>query len=509
MSTMRYISRPAHPIGILSRPSKWYLPIQIVFALMPCLPVAAQHYADKWHFGRDGDGLDFTPGCNPTVIVNSSMDGFEGCSSVADPVTGELLFYTNSERVWGRDEEVMPNGMIQPLPSTGQNTITQVIITPIPGSDSLYYIFTNQIQGGGFDGFGMRLASVDITLNGGNGDVVFKDSIIYTDNVSEKVTAIRHTNGTDLWVVGHEYPGNSFFAFLITSAGVQYPPVVSSAGKTYSLDNLGMDCLGEMKAAPNGDKLAVATSGQSDIEIFDFDASTGEITDPITLAAPPGTIVFESSWWYGLSFSPNNTKLYAGKQNFSDGTESIIQFDITSNDAATINASKVVISNMNDVYSLQLAPNGKIYVRRSGNYLGVINLPDLSGTACAFDPSGVNFGHPPSPPGAWGLNNYIALPSYPCQHIADGIASKERVENAVVYPNPGQDKVMVQFPDPLHTALWLELFDMTGTRVRQYRCTVGSTGCEFDVSGLASGPYIIRPASPGIGINPIQLSVAP
>ena len=451
-------------------------------------PTSGQHQADKWYFGYVGEGLDFSQECEPVVLYDGAILGWEGVSSISDPMTGDLLFYTNSEWIWNKDHQHMPNGYIQPIGVTqSQNTITQVLSVPFPGNDSLYYVFTNQIQGG-FGGFGMRLACVDISLNAGNGDVIFKDSIIYAEVVSEKLTAVPHANSTDIWVVGHEDEGNSFFAFLIGNSGLQFPPIISTVGKIHS----GMDHLGEMKASPDGTKLAVATSEHSDIELFDFDRSNGTISNPIRVAAPPGLAVPQNSWWYGVSFSPDNSKLYAGKQNFGDGTQSIIQVDVSSSDSAIINASKVVISTLDSVFSLQLAPNGKIYTRRSGNYLGALNNPNADGLACDFDPYAIDFGEAPGGfAGVWGLNNYIALEDYPCLGTAQIAGSPKPPDAFTIQPGPMPGVFTIRVPLDMTGSLHLEIADMRGATVylADLRILDGST--TMNVRHLNAGVYLV------------------
>lgn len=410
-----------------------------VWVLVTGIPplAQAQHHADKWYFGSVGDGLDFTGRCDPLPLSDGAMNGFEGCATMSDEITGDLLFYTNSANVWNSDHIPMPNGDLQPANELlNQNTITQAVIVPRPMNGSQYYIFTNQVQCGFFGGMGVRMACVDMDLQDGMGDVLFKDSIVYGTTVSEKVIAIPHSNGVDTWVVGHEYPDNRFFALRVDASGIVGPAAVSIAGKVYG--GLSMDCIGEMKASPDGSMIAVVTSGQPDIELFNFDQATGTLTAPLLIEAAGGfgTTPSNNSWWYGVAFSADNSKLYAGRQNFDDGTPSVIQADVSSGDQTAINASLTSISTLSDVYSLQLAPNGRIYLRRAGHYLGAINQPNNAGIACDLDPQAIDFGHEQGLMGTWGLNNFIAPTSYPCS--ITGLEERTSAIPAWLAPNPIQ-----------------------------------------------------------------------
>lgn len=413
----------------------------LVLVLLSCaLTTSAQHETDKWYFGSDGEGLDFTDHCDAVALYDGETNGFEGCATVADRNTGELLFYTNSQSVVGRDHLQMPNGNLHVPGAAGESTITQVLITARPGSQSQYYLFTNQVQGGFFGGGGMRLACVDMTLNNGFGDVLFKDSVIYADTVSEKVIAVRHANDTDLWVIGHGYPNDEFFAIRMTPQGPEYPAVLSHVGKHYH--NFTMDCLGEMKADPIGDKIAVVTAGQPHIELFQFNRTSGVVSGPVVINSPEIS-GGGNSWLYGVSFSPDGTKLYAGRKNFGIGVPSLIQVDVSSFDSLQIAASYAVISTLDSIYSVHLAANGKIYTRRSGLYLGAINHPDNAGLTCDFDPQAVMFQGVPSLMGTWGFNNNITLLNYPCIKPI-GMVDGEQVAHMSVYPVPSDGTITLR-----------------------------------------------------------------
>ncbi len=66
-----------------------------------------QSYNNNWAFG-DSCGLNFTTG-EPVFFETSIGQVYEACASISDSF-GNLLFYTNGEKVWNRENEVMPNG---------------------------------------------------------------------------------------------------------------------------------------------------------------------------------------------------------------------------------------------------------------------------------------------------------------------------------------------------------------------------------------------------------------
>ena len=479
-------------------------------AILGTLTCSAQHEADKWYFGSTGDGLNFTDLCDPTILNDGAIDAWEGCLTVSDRMTGDLLFYTNSEYVWDRDHTIMPNGDIQLTGVIPQNTIAQVLSIPVPDEDSLYFIFTNHVQSEPST-YGIRLACLDMTLNNGYGDLLFKDSLIYPSQASEKITAIRHANGTDIWVVAHSHTGDAFLSHLVTTQGLQGPWVTSNVGKSYA--SLSTDQIGEMKADPSGEKLAVTTYHKPHIELFDFDRSTGIVSDPIVIPAMGGydpVPPYSTSLWYGVSFSPDGTKLYAARQNSINPNTAIIQMDVTSDDSALIAASKTTITTLNDCFSLQLAPNGKIYTRRIGNYLGVINYPDSSGTSCGFDPEGIDFGYDPDAAWVWGFNNYISLTNFPCLGHFEGLNEVEPESLGLsVGPNPCQGNAVVHFIEPPIGPVLIELWDCLSRRVLQSSQQTHSSQMDIDLAGVQPSTYILKATVHGRLMGTAKLVVIP
>ncbi len=355
--------------------------------------------------------------CELSVINNSFGSGFEGQTSISDRETGALLFYTDGYTILNADHQVMQNGLAAGL----SNSCAQNIIIRKPGSNSLFYVFTPDVQGGLVENinfpnaFGIKYAEVDMTLDGGLGAVTSTFNPIKAAGNCEMLTGVYHANGEDVWLIGHEYGNSNFFTFLITSAGISATPVLTAAGPIVFTfqpgipQNSNFDTIGELKASPDGSKLAFTTFFNGYTCLVDFDNATGAISNPIELSV--------DGRGYGTSFSPDNTKLYfssiSGQSFTGVDDNSLFQFDITSNDPVTIQNTRTTIFSYEAGFrSLKLGPDGKIYVARTTNvqlgngasYLGVINEPNNPGLACDYVHDGVFLN---GPYGAWGLNNSI------------------------------------------------------------------------------------------------------
>jgi PKD repeat protein len=326
-----------------------------------------QKEANSWYFAWQV-AVDFNTG-SPVAVNNSGMSQYEGCSAISDKNTGAILIYSDGQEVFGSDHLIMPNGS----GLTGDESGAQsALIVPMPGSSTQYYIFVaSEYFSGGISGYTYSI--VDLTLNGGIGDVTAIKNVLLYSPGCEKMACVKNSTGTGYWLATHEFTGNNFVMFEITAAGISAPHVVP-CGTIYS----STEPIGCMKFSPDGSKLATVLSGQNLAEIYDFDASTGDVSNPLTIGP-----VASNLYVYGISFSPNGDLLYVSEEN----SNFLSQFDVTLGSAAAITASKVSVgtTSQSAFQTLQLAPDGKLYCTNNGSfYLGVVNDPDIYGAGCNY-----------------------------------------------------------------------------------------------------------------------------
>ena len=392
-----------------------------------------QAEASHWYFGN-GAGLifDISAGTvTPTADAASTINTNEGCSSISD-VNGNLLFYTDGRNVWDKNHNIMPNADY--ASGTGlygdPSSTSSGLIVPKPGNPNQYYIFTvdephhqnayafpnqgpanesgNPVNfysdsNGGVpeadDGYnnGFAYSLVDLTLNGGNGDVFFSEKNVQlttydpTDQAqdsykcSEKITAVEHADGQSYWVLTHFR--DKFYAFRVDNSGVDTNPVVSTAGPLITEQGYRRNAIGYMKASPDGSKIVIChrqngnTQGSNSnntgsVWLYNFDNSTGLIS------ATNAVNLYPNSGPYGVEFSPDSSKVYVTADN------SVVQFDISN--PAPASTLTTVYNGFNFIGAIQLGPDGKIYVANSANpqTLDVINSPDDLGIACDYDTNG-------------------------------------------------------------------------------------------------------------------------
>lgn len=333
-----------------------------------------QGETDNWYFGTFA-GLSFTSG-SPVGLTTSSIYTTEGCASISD-TGGNLLFYTDGVTVYNNTHAAMPNG--NGLMGDISSTQSAIIIRK-PGSSNIYYIFTVAADGGP-DGF--RYSEVDMTLQGGLGDVTATKNVLLQTHVTEKLCAVNAANDSDVWVMVHGFGDNAFYAYQVTAAGVATGPITSYTGSIHD-STLIQNSYGYMKFSPEGDRVAVAMGYLDKAEILDFNNLDGVVSNPLTIQV--------NDHCYGVEFSPNSARLYLTHYQNLTQTFYLDQFDLLAGSPSAILASQTLVymlSDPDEMRALQLASDGKIYVARSGlPWLDVINDPDSLGALCFYAPMG-------------------------------------------------------------------------------------------------------------------------
>ena len=332
--------------------------------------IQAQHPETKraniWYFGN-GAGLDFSSG-TAVAITNGQLDSWESCASISD-INGNLLFYTDGDTIWDKNHNVMPNGtglFGSCVPPGPNNSATQgVIIIPQPNSANIFYVFTVDCAEN-LGAKGMNYSIVDLNLNGGFGDVTVKDQFLFAPS-TEAMAATMNCTRDSIWVVGHEYGTDAFYAYLITENGLNTTPVISNVGTPV------MNYEGQMKFSPDGRRIAYNGI------LYDFNFNIAVINNEL----------FINFGGYGLSFSLNSTRLY-----FCASGNLIGQYDITNSNAVDIINSYQTIYNGPDnseYWGLQLSNDNKLYIAAiDTSKISRIDFPNNIGIAAGFNPYSVD-----------------------------------------------------------------------------------------------------------------------
>ena len=413
----------------------------LFFTILFCFFVSdvyAQKESNNWYFG-EYSGIAFPSGV-PMALYNSAMYSWNGCSTISD-TTGNLLFYTNGEVVYNRNHQQMPNGS----GLLGGNGTQNCIIVPYPGNQKKYYIFTVGIEESipPYPCVGLYYSIINMALDGGRGDIepFFKNmALSSSDKATYKITAVRHQNNTDVWVIVRNLsaPDNEYHSYLITPAGINTIPVRSPC-LTYVNATSSGGGRGQMKVSPDGKLIFASIYGLPGNEIGSFNASTGEIN--IWFTFYPNIINSEIC---GVEFSQDTRFLYLSTY-YTSIYSRLIQYDVSllPDESSFLSSMKIIAEPAGVARDLQMGPDGKIYVARyNKEYLGVINNPGEEGIACGYDTLGVYLGGRKS---RNGLPQFIQ--SYFLRFSFEGNCAGEPIQFTPNF-NPVPDSIHWDFGDP-------------------------------------------------------------
>jgi hypothetical protein len=457
---------------------------KIILAMLALLTfhavaVAQQQLTNTWVMGSGSlVSNPFEPGFGGSIIHFSPsgidttrfiMDYEMWLSSAVSDEVGNLLFYSNGCEVYNKNQQIMPNGnaLIEgetyelgckgTLGFKGYNEFQGLLTLPWPGHEKQYYlvyIFQNKPYIAKNE---IRTAIVDMRLDAGLGDVVEKNTPVFTESTSNWfLTATRHGNGRDWWITTPEARTNNFFVYLLDSLGLHGPDIQPVGYFPEGLGGKGQACF-----SPDGSKFAqvVFYSGQ----LLDFNRCTGKFYN----AAP---VLFDTigSDFSGVAFSQNSRYMYVSQvRKLYQFDLSVENFNETITTIATYEDNSSPIPEYNPyMYSMLLAPDDKIYMNTPGltNALHIIHHPNEAGLASGFERSGFlmptfHYGQMPNHP--YSRLGALDPPCGNCDTLT-------RTTAFAVFPNPAGDYVVVSNPTKeQNTGLVFLLYDALGRLLRE------------------------------------------
>lgn len=343
--------------------------------------------ATNWVLGNNSV-INFNEGeANPTISPVPFR--FPSGISAISNADGELKLMSDGLTVKNSVFYTISNGD----ELEGNNLATQSsIIIPQPGNKNKYILFTIDMYIPPVFTSGVNYTVLD--FNSGIASVTSKNNLLFNEN-AQKISAVKHSNGTDFWVVLHGFGDNkgaNFYSYLVSEDGVAESPVITSIGHEHNGDLASNNGAGAMKISPDGSKLALAIPDDGIVEVYDFDTETGKLSNVKSSAAEQFIMAF------GIEFSPDNSKLYFTITPKEAVTNYIYQLNLDQPDPF-INPYVVHQFDVSQtggpadslLGALQLAANGRIYAAkfRKGisekDYLGVIYNPNRPGPACNYN----------------------------------------------------------------------------------------------------------------------------
>jgi hypothetical protein len=196
------------------------------------------------------------------------------------------------------------------------------------------------------------------------------------------MTACKHANGRDYWLIMGASVKNIFYKFLITPDSI-LGPFQQTIGPKFPLPY----DIAYSKFSQDGSRYATGII-EGPIVLMDFDRCTGEFSNPTNIyhSASSDPIHHPMNGCASLEFSPGGRYLYINNLN------DLTQYDLASSNIQ--DSVELYVSDTTDIYEigmLQLAPNGIIYGSTWNGGLEALHIianPDSGGVGCNFEYGG-------------------------------------------------------------------------------------------------------------------------
>jgi WD40 repeat protein len=328
--------------------------------------------------------LDFSLNGVVSSETSSSIWIPYGCSSICD-INGNLIAVCQGDSIF--DQNFV--SILEDTTLSGTKWLTQTsLIIPMPGNQSRYYVISMDKYIPQFYYFGITYSILDFDSAGKIKVISLNNSLLI--NNTTKVSAVKHENGIDYWIILHgfgEETGRNFYSFLLTESGLSTEPVITTIGHPHDGDYNNV--FGQMKISPDGTKLALVLPADGIVEIYDFNTQSGILSNAIS------SELNQFNWALGLEFSPNANYLYISISPNGSGQCVVYQLDLQSTSPFSLPYSVHQFEykeNISDsvLASMQLAIDGRIYIAKKAfaspkNNLDVIFNPDRDKEHCNYN----------------------------------------------------------------------------------------------------------------------------
>ena len=380
------------------------LGLSLLLSWLPVFAHAQGEYSN-WYFGQQA-GLHFVAGVAPQPLLNSAMTAPSACATLSD-AAGNLLLYSNGDRVWNRQHQLMAG--VQGLGGDPQNGQGCAVVR-IPGTpNATAYILTQRVALTPTPTVrGVPIAAeVSLSGAGGLGQVMQVNLPIIADTILARLgestfapykTLVRHANGRDCWLITRLSQQGTFLAALLDGSG-RWPCARTVVSRAVVIGSSGISVeSGTLVASPDGRSLLYNDIASS--FLLRFDPATGQVSMPLSLTFPPPTIAPDfPPYVLGACFSSDGSRVYVSRHyppiSGLGMVIQVVQYDLVASTPAAVATSGIQVYNTLSAngtgilpWYMQRGANGIIYLAmRNSPTLDAIALPNARGLACRYSPA--------------------------------------------------------------------------------------------------------------------------
>ncbi len=185
-----------------------------------------------------GTDINFNDNSVDINYANRVLDIELTNASISDSA-GNLLFYTNGCFVANREHEIINNSLINPGEAhdaqCGENgddgyTVQQgTLFLPAPGDDSTYYLLHEYLEYDWSSSFPVYInellfTKLKVSSNDSLGVILEVNESLVKDTLTYgAMTAVKHANNKDWWIIEQKIMSNKYYAVLLTENGFEGP----------------------------------------------------------------------------------------------------------------------------------------------------------------------------------------------------------------------------------------------------------------------------------------------
>jgi hypothetical protein len=426
-------------------------------------PVFSQDYKRNFNWS-----LGYQPVCifnfeNHVISIDSLNYPTISSSACISDTNGKLCLISNGFVLLQSDGFIVENGWAINCPFGNKLAKREGYISPyeqttiiLPKASNQYYVFNTGMSDSVATNYINRIYTefdvlsycvVDMDSNNGKGKVIVRDSVLAQKRHfgNAALSAVKHANGKDWWLVKSDCHNNRFEEYLVTANSIKGPffyEVTSKGDWCYDLfSTMAFNHAGTQLASGMYGMTINGIYYRNRVDLYDFNRCDGSIVFKQYYMPPYDISTYPTrDMKNGFCFSPNDSLLY----EINDYT--IYQIDIHDTNrynAVFIHGPDTLIAYFPFYQNAKCGPDGKLYIGNQNGtrkYMSYIDKPNIKGLACEFMPQGIyqpytNLKAPPNMPN-YGLGPDTLRACLPVEPTLD---------NWLIYPNPCSSVLYIKF----------------------------------------------------------------
>lgn len=392
--------------GSVTLGNSWLYNILVIIVVciqLPTTTISAQLHDYNWVLGygggpgtpvNDSFGLSILSFKDETLHIESNEEEgsmlFDANNVGYSSDSGKLFCTFNGEGVYSSNHEIMQGGdeWYQEELDLGWAFPQSGLVLPLPGNADKLVLLNTEVDLIEVEGVlkvvgeNLFYSEIDKTAAEGKGAVTLRKELLLNGTLDVgKLSACRHANGRDWWVILPAFNSNRYYRYFLTPAGIELIGI-QEVGEAVPTG------LGQALFSPDGTKHVryngISSTAGDYVTIYDFDRCTGLLSN-----FRQGNYEKEGTGG-GATISKNSRYLYIM------ASLDLYQYDLLAED---IEATRTLVADYDGhldplpttFFQGQLAPDGKIYIASNNGVtsLHVIHNPDADCPDCRIEQHGI------------------------------------------------------------------------------------------------------------------------